>query len=447
MSDRGAGSVGRVTSVPASLSRIARLSAAFVCSNLARAAIGLALSLVLGRGLGATRFGGWILCTMWASMLTVAADLGFGVLLARDGARADAEPGRLLIAALVVRLLFASFLACALAAAAPALTANPELVAGLRVASLLGVAGAAYGCFGSLLRSQPRWLPAVLGVETGWLAIQVGTSWWVLHVGGGIAALLGVAIATQAAEIATAIVLWRPVFGDRGAPRRARPAELRTTLGRAWPFAVTGLVANVQARVAPLMLGYLAPPIELGWFGAALRVAGVAKLAPSAIFAGALPVLSHEYVRDRGEAHRVSRTLDRLLLAAAACGVAGSLVFAAPLMRLIFGPSFGAAAPSLVWVAIGLVPALSNSSRKIFLYAAGREAAVVGWSLVAVTVEILAAIALIPIAGSTGAAISVAFGEAAIWMPLRRAAEPDAQRDASPITAAANFEELVSKST
>src|SRR5215470_6793428 len=155
-----------MTRGPVALTRIARLSAAFVCSNLARAAIGFALSLVLGRGLGAARFGGWILCTTWASMVTVTADLGFGVLLTRDGARGTTEPGRLLAAALCLRMTIATALAAALAIAAPALTSDPELVAGLRMASLLGAAGAAYGSFGSLLRSQVRWLPTVLGLET-----------------------------------------------------------------------------------------------------------------------------------------------------------------------------------------------------------------------------------------------------------------------------------------
>jgi len=417
------------------LTRIAQLSAAFVCSNLARAVIGFGLSLVLGRGLGAARFGGWILCTTWASIVTVVADLGFGVLLTRDGARRKTEPGRLLLAALTLRLTLASVLAVALAAAAPRLTPDPELIVGLRLASLLGIAGAAYGCFGSLLRSQARWLPTVLGFETGWLALQVGASWFTLRSGGGIAGLVGVSIATQLAEIVTAAVLWRTVFGDRAGIAAAAP--LLETLRRALPFAVTGLVANLQARVAPLMLGYLAPPIELGWFGAASRVGRVAKLTPSAVFAGALPVLSHEYERNRGEAHRASRVLDRVLLTAAAAGVLASLFFAAPLMRFVFGPSFGAAAPSLMWIAIGLVPALSNSSRKILLYAAGREGVVVGWSLVAMVLEVVAGIALIPAVGSTGAAIAVALGEAAIWMPLRRAAEPEPQEEESPLPAAA----------
>ena len=89
------------------LARIAKLSAAFLGSNLARAAIGFGLSFALARALGADRFGRWIFCTAWASTLTVVVDLGFGVLLTRDGARADAEPGRLLSGALVLRLALA----------------------------------------------------------------------------------------------------------------------------------------------------------------------------------------------------------------------------------------------------------------------------------------------------------------------------------------------------
>ena len=53
------------------LARIARLSAAFLGSNLARAAIGFGLSFALARALGADRFGRWIFCTAWASTLTV----------------------------------------------------------------------------------------------------------------------------------------------------------------------------------------------------------------------------------------------------------------------------------------------------------------------------------------------------------------------------------------
>ena len=88
-------------------SRIAQLSAAFLASNFARAAIAFGVTLAIGRGLGADRFGQWVLCTAWASLLTVAADLGFGVLLTRDGARPGAPAAQLVGGALVLRLAVA----------------------------------------------------------------------------------------------------------------------------------------------------------------------------------------------------------------------------------------------------------------------------------------------------------------------------------------------------
>ena len=138
---------------PAPLARIARLSAAFLGSNLARAAIGFGVSFALGRGLGAERFGRWIFCTAWASTLTVVVDLGFGVLLTRDGARAEAEPGRLLSGALVLRLAVVLPLAALLYAGAGYLSPDAETSAGLRVAAPLGGAGR---CTDALARSSAR---------------------------------------------------------------------------------------------------------------------------------------------------------------------------------------------------------------------------------------------------------------------------------------------------
>jgi O-antigen/teichoic acid export membrane protein len=411
------------------LARIARLSAAFLGSNIARAAIGFGLSFALARGLGAERFGRWILCTACASTLTVVADLGFGVLLTRDGARVDSEPGRLLSGALALRLALAVPLAALLYAGAGHLSADAETIAGLRVAALLGTAGAAYGCFGALFRSQPRWLATVLGVETGCLALQLAGAWWLVHAGAGgaggesrtIVSLLLLAFAVQLGQIATAVVCWPRVFGDRGRVNLPSLRALVALTRRALPFAASGIVANVQTRIGPLMLGYLSTQSELGLFAAASRFGSVARLAPQAVFAGALPVLSHEHGRDRASAERVFHTFDRMLLVLSAAIVAGCALFAAPVLRLVYGPSFVNAAPALLWVSAGLIPLLSNAGRKVFLYASGGEGLVVGWSAVALIVQVSAGALLIPALGSAGAAVSVAVGEAVIWWPLRRA--------------------------
>lgn len=408
------------------LARIARLSAAFLGSNLARAAIGFGLSFALARGLGAERFGRWILCTAWASTLTVVVDLGFGVLLTRDGARPQAEPGRLLSGALIVRLALAVPLAAILYAAAGSVSSDAETIAGLRMAALLGTAGAAYGCFGALYRSQPRWLPMVLAVETSWLAIQLGAAWWLVHRGVGgsepIVSLMTLAVLVQLAQLATAAVCWRAVFGARGRLQLPSLPALATLVRRALPFAVSGIVANVQTRVGPLMLGYFSTQAELGLFAAASRFGSVARLAPQAIFAGALPVLSHEHGRDRASAERVFHAFDWFLLGASAAMAVGCALFAVPALRLVYGAPFTPAAPALLWISLGLIPLLSNSGRKVFLYASGGETLVVRWSAVGLAVQVCAGAVLIPALGGAGAAVSIALGEAVIWWPLRRAA-------------------------
>ena len=404
--------------------RIARLSAAFLGSNLARAAIGFGLSFALARGLGTERFGRWIFCIAWASTLTVVVDLGFGVLLTRDAARAGSDAGRLLSGALVLRLALAVPLAALMFAGATQLSSDPETIAGLRVAALLGAAGAAYGCFGALFRSQPRWLPAVLAIETTWLALQLAgaVAWLGLGGAGGLMALMTLALGIQLAQIATAIACWRLVFGDRGRVSVLSVDALAILVRRALPFAASGMVANVQARIGPLLLGYLSSPSEIGLFAAASRFGSVARLAPQAVFAGALPVFSHEHARGDGgdTAARLFRPFDRALMIGAAAFATICALFAAPVLGLVYGPSFAGAAPVLVWVSVGLIPLLSNSGRKVFLYATGGEAMAVRWSAVALFIQVCVGVWLIPGMGGAGAAVSIAAGEAVIWWPLRR---------------------------
>jgi O-antigen/teichoic acid export membrane protein len=233
--------------------------------------------------------------------------------------------------------------------------------------------------------------------------------------------LMVLALGVQLAQIATAIACWRAVFGGRGRAQVPSLGALLALLRRALPFAASGIVANVQTRVGPLLLGYLSTPTEVGWFAAASRFGSVARLAPQAVFAGALPVLSHEHGRDRTAAERVFHTFDRVLLAGAAALAVGCAVFAAPVLRIVYGPPFAAAAPALLWIAVGLIPLLSNSGRKVFLYASGGEALVVRWSAVALFVQIALGVMLIPAFGGAGAAISIGIGEAVIWWPLRSA--------------------------
>jgi O-antigen/teichoic acid export membrane protein len=417
--------------------RIARMSASFLGSNLVRAAIGFVTSLVIGRGLGPGEFGRWIFFTAWASTLTVAFDLGLSALVTRDAARDEAGRGRLVAGALAVRLAVFAPAGFLVYSAASWIGGGPASAASLRVAVWLAAAGLAYGCFAALFRASPRWLIAILTIETAGAALQCAGALWIIAHNGGVIHLLRVATAVQILQVATAFVLWR--FTARGG--RLQWPSWRSgwlLLRRAYPFAVAGAVVNIQSRLAPLMLGYMAGAADVAAFGAAAKLGSAARMLPHAGFAAALPVLSHEVAH--GEPEPVRTGFDGYVRWFAIVAATCLLVGARPILRFTYGASFASAAPALAWIAVGLVPSLVNNARKVYLYASGRERMAVQWTSVSVAVQAIGSLALVPSFSAAGAACAMALGEAAVWWPLRMAVRTPGIHEVRPEPAGAWLE-------
>jgi O-antigen/teichoic acid export membrane protein len=397
------------------------MSAAFASSGAVCASIAFATSLVIARGLGVEGFGRWALCTAWAAVLTMLFDLGFGVLLTRDAARDDPATGRLVGAALVARLGLLLPVAVAFIVFAPRLSAEPETIAGLRLAPVIAAAGIAYGCLAPVFRAWPRSLVVILAVESSGALLQFAGAWWLLRTGADLAALLLMAAIVQIAQLAAAAALWRVEARPRVAIVWPARGTLPGVVRRAVPFAAAGLVANAQLRVAPLMLGYLSGPAALAAYGVASRIGNLARMLPHAAFGGALPVFSHEL--RHGTSDGVRARFERVLLVFAGLAAVLLAAGAGPIVLVTYGDGFQGAVVPLMWTAAGLVPALMNSSRKVYLYAAGGERVAVKWSAAALVIQLLACAALIPSFGAAGAAAALTAGEALVWWPLHRRVE------------------------
>jgi O-antigen/teichoic acid export membrane protein len=397
----------------------ATMTAAFAGSDVARGAIAFATSLVVGRGLGPDGFGRWTLCMAWASVWTLLVDLGVGILITREMARSEKGIGAMVGAALVARL--GVFLPAALLfyAAAPWLGLQAQSVDGMRVALLVAAAGVAYRSFAPVFRARPASLFAILSVETVSAALQCAGVWWIVEHGGDVVAVMWLAVAAQFAQVVAALTLWRTFVGSDESIEWPSWASVWALVRRALPFALAGLVANGQARLAPLMLGHLSSAAAVGAFGVAWRIGSLVRLLPQAALGGALPVFTHEVRSGRPEVVRTH--FDALMRWFAVPAAVGLAFFAQPIIRLTYGVQFVAAATTLGLVGVGLLPSLLNSGRKVFLLAAGRERVVVRWSAVALAIQATTCAALIPRFGAEGAALGLAIGEAAVWVPLRRA--------------------------
>jgi len=287
-------------------------------------------------------------------------------------------------------------------------------------------AGMAYGCLAAIFRASTTWLVLILTVEALGAAAQCIGAVMITRSGGAVTGLLRLAAAVQFAQLVVAVAAWRLIAPD---DRLARPSARSTwtSLKRAFPFALTGIVANAQARLGPILLGVMGTAGDVALLGVALRLDGMARRLPSAAFGAALPVLTHEM--ERGRPAPLRAQFDGALRWFALAAAGALAIGASAIIRFTYGDSFMAASPALAWAGVGLVPSLVNAGRKVYLYAAGRELIVLRWSAVACVLQAAGCVALIPFLGATGAMVAYVAAEAAIWAPLR-AASASATRSA-----------------
>ena len=396
--------------------RIVQMGAAFAISDLVRGAIRLVTSLVIARGLGLETFGRWTLYAAWASALTVAFDLGFGVLLTRESARGEEHARPLVSPAVAVRLIAFAPVAAILLFGPSALRFGSSRAVSGAIVVLVG-AGLAYGCVGAVFRTTPQRLVTILGLEAAGALVQCIGSVAVVWGGAGVVALLLLSAAVIALNLTVASFIWH-LSAPPGERPHFSPLALWKLSGRGLPFAGAGLVANLQARLGPLMLGFFSTPSEVAAFGVATRIEGVARRIPYAAFGAALPVFSSDRGRGTAVRARFDAALKIFALAAGSLLVVG----AAPLVRYSYGPDFLRATLPLTLCGAALVPSLLNGSRKVYLNANGGERIVVIWSAIALGVQASLATLLIPRLGASGAVAALAAGDAAAWLPLRKAA-------------------------
>ncbi len=400
---------------PRSVSNLLHGSLTLITSNVTGAALGFALSLVVGRGLGGAGFGRWTFSLAWASALTMLSEFGLNTLLTREAARSKDQANRLLIGSLAAKLLLSGALGGAVWLASPFLGTDPESSAALRIAVLLAIAGTVYGSFTALFRAF-EWMTPILWLNAlGLVGQLIGAAWIVrAPVGWPVWSLMTLAAGAQIVQSLIALGLWWVRLKPRGgAPR---PSFRLTTdmLRMAVPFAAAGALSAIQMRSSPLLLGYLSGAAAVGWFGAAARFGEAAKLIPNGIFGAVFPALA------AGDGPRLLRGFQRALWVMAVGMALILILFAAPILRLTYGPAFLPAAATLVWLGLGLVPSLLNGGIELYLYAAGDEAYATRLSAVAVAVQVIASLPLISFFGASGAAAGIALGEVVIWWPLRR---------------------------
>jgi len=234
-------------------------------------------------------------------------------------------------------------------------------------------------------------------------------------------------VGTPAAEPLDDVLLDDPVAGAATAPTDIAPGDITGTAPVAsdlpadvaptrslarefWSFCAARAVARVcqvgLQRVDVILVAALVGTSATAVYAAATRFVAVGMLANQAIQQVIQPRIAAMLAR--GENRLVQLVLKRTTVWIVALVWPGYLALAvlAPTLMLVFGSAYAAGAPSLAILAVSMLAASAAGPLDVALLMAGRSAISLLNTAVALAVDVIGCLLLLPSMGVTGAAVA-----------------------------------------
>lgn len=374
----------------------------------ATAALLLLLFIVAGRVLGEVEFGKFTFALMLGSIFETLMDFGLHQVTVRAVARDRDRASSLLRHTLAIKLIWAGATLLLLVAATNLLRQEPDV----RFACYL--IGAALICrsymltIRGVLQGLERfgWETVILIADRG-LLLAFGI--YALLIGTGLRGLAIAFVAARGAALVLAFVIAHFRLGGIGLEYDAGIwRDLHVT---ALPLGFFLVVLNLYQYVDSVMLGYLRTDAETGLYGAAFKVYEGLTYGAMAVSAVLTPRLSALFVSSRTSHRRLAIVGTGASAAFGATVGAVAFAFATPILTLLFGASFDAAAMAFRILCTGLPVVFAIWILHATAISVDRERLLLKTGTIGLVVNVGLNLYLIPHYGAAGAAAATVAGE------------------------------------
>lgn len=382
----------------------------FAGTGAASALLLLVLLVAAGRTLGEADYGRFSFALALATILEVTMDFGLKEVVTRNVARDRSVAAHLVSHVFGVKLLLSAGGLAAITLLA--LVLRPE--ADVRLACvLLGISAVLRSYLLTarhLLNGLERFgLDSVVLVSDRLLLLVLGLA--ALAAGYGVLGLSVAFVVGRATAFTLAYTIARTQVGALtvGVDR----TEWRTLLRAAAPFGLFIAVLNLYSYVDTVMLGVMRTDAETGLYSAAYRVyEGIVSLA-SVMGTVAGPQLARQFLVDRARHAWLTRyAVGGALIAALPIAIV--TVLTAPwILAMLFGAGFGAGTAVLRILAVGLVCVFPLQVMHAVAISVNEERVLIRAATAGCVAKIVLNMALIPVWGIVGAALSTVASEAA----------------------------------
>jgi O-antigen/teichoic acid export membrane protein len=234
--------------------------------------------------------------------------------------------------------------------------------------------------------------------------------------------VLLVPVAFGAATLLAALVLFSAFVPRFGLPRlRLDPSRWHELLKSAWPIGASSLLTQLHVNLGLILLGLVATFQQTGIYSSAYRLVFFLMTLDRVFYTVFFPVVSR-LVKDRPDRlPELVGTAARMILVLSIPFCVGAFILARPILAAAFGPDYAAAFPVLRILVWFLPLSMLNSLAGYTLLAANNERRFLRNTTIGVTAAVLFNVLMVPLAGSTGAAIAIVAGEAGLLILMGKA--------------------------
>jgi O-antigen/teichoic acid export membrane protein len=374
-------------------------------------ALGVVVTAIVVRTLGKAGYGQWSTIFIVLGLIAYFMNFGMEGVALREAARAPEHEHEWIGAVILLRLmLLLPVMLVSLGAILLLEQSHQMLLAGLIL--ILAMPFGGIGALGLLfqLRVDNRVPMIVLTLRSLlWGGAVAIISWQ----GGGMVALaIAMASTNSVGSIVQALAVLRL---DARWPRPSRK-QLGALVRIGLPIGIAGVLVIAYARIDQVVVFVIAGSKQAGLYGAVYNVLDQSHFVPISIMTTLAPVLAASWPADRPRLLRTARLTAELLAIASFGGLAFAIVAAGPVVRLIFGAEFNSAAPALPVLGAAFVLICFGYLNGNLLLVLGLQRRLLRISLLALAVNLIGNLILVPLVGFMGAAWMTLATEAVVFV-------------------------------
>jgi O-antigen/teichoic acid export membrane protein len=370
-----------------------------IVSRVGNLALGTVVTALLVRGLGSSQFGQWSTLVFVLTLVGFFATFGIEEIAVREAAREPGHEFDWLGSVLFVRLCTVlPVMLCSLVAVLLLKESHDMLVVGLVM-----LVGMPFGGFStSALIFRLRVDNRVPMIAVTLRSVLWGAAVVVIYLEHGTMVAFALCfVATNAIGEGFLIAAARLKIGKVVRPNRK---HVRRLVRDAAPIGISIVLITAYARIDQVIVFAIKGSTAAGLYGSVNMLLDSAHFVPGSILTTMAPVLAASWPRDPDRFNRASRMTLELLAIGSFGALAFGTVAAGPIVRLIFGAQFADAAKVVAPLGGAFVLMSFGYLVDTLMVTFGKQQRRVRIALVALVVNVLGNLALVPALGYVAAA-------------------------------------------